>query len=238
MGEPREVDGVFTTAEHDRACGIKYDLGWYGERYFTLHDSIRRKRWYYTTAFTLAGNLWPKRAIDLGCGLGNLVEGLRAVGVEAYGADGSDAAIALALPSIRHYISRVNLLSDKLPFEDGSMDLVTCIEVVEHIPEQDHLFREAARVLRPGGAMFLQTPKPGTSEADDPTHIAVKHRAEWKAQAANAGLIDAKDELTTWEHELPMTRLGQNLGWLRTTKLLKKYVMRTGTRSLFRKANL
>jgi ubiquinone/menaquinone biosynthesis C-methylase UbiE len=41
------------------------------------------------------------------------------------------------------------------PMDDGSVDLVVCMLVLEHIANLDHVFQEAARVLRPGGEFFV-----------------------------------------------------------------------------------
>ncbi len=45
-----------------------------------------------------------------------------------------------------------------LPYEDGSFDIVTCIEVVEHIEDQFRLIRELYRITRPGGRLIMTTP--------------------------------------------------------------------------------
>lgn len=67
-----------------------------------------------------------------------------------------------------------------LPFADGSFDAVTCFEVIEHVPEPAELVRELARVLRPGGLLFVSTPHARmerhharrTGRGANPFHIA------------------------------------------------------------------
>ena len=46
----------------------------------------------------------------------------------------------------------------RLPYEDGAFDLVVCMEVIEHVPNQLHLISEMARIVRPGGRAIVTTP--------------------------------------------------------------------------------
>ena len=48
--------------------------------------------------------------------------------------------------------------SERLPFEDASFDAAICMEVIEHLPNQFHLIREMARVVKPGGRAIVTTP--------------------------------------------------------------------------------
>ncbi|KYG74813.1 methyltransferase family protein [Roseivirga ehrenbergii] len=45
-----------------------------------------------------------------------------------------------------------------LPFENGSFDIITCFETIEHITEHDQAMGELKRVLRPNGALLISTP--------------------------------------------------------------------------------
>jgi SAM-dependent methyltransferase len=45
-----------------------------------------------------------------------------------------------------------------LPLEHGAVDLVWCSEVLEHVPDTDHLLLEVRRVLRPGGRLLVTVP--------------------------------------------------------------------------------
>jgi SAM-dependent methyltransferase len=49
-------------------------------------------------------------------------------------------------------------LDEALPFPDGDFDYVACIDGIEHLENPYHAIREFARVLRPGGELFLTTP--------------------------------------------------------------------------------
>lgn len=82
---------------------------------------------------------------------------------------------------------RANLETDSLPWPDNSMDAITCMHVVEHLKTLDQVMAEIARLLKPGGRAYIETPHPRTLSIpaskgsdrckftlnffDDPTHI-------------------------------------------------------------------
>ena len=97
----------------------------------------------------------PPRILDVGCGTGANLEMLSRFG-EAEGVDVS--ADALAFCHARG-IERVRQgAAEKLPFEDGSFDLVTALDVVEHLDDDAAGLREMRRVLRPEGRALLFVP--------------------------------------------------------------------------------
>lgn len=77
--------------------------------------------------------LGPQRVLDVGCAKGFLVECLRDRGVEAYGFDISEYAIRQVRPDIRRYCW---VASVTRPIR-GRFDLITCIEVLEHLSDRD-----------------------------------------------------------------------------------------------------
>ena len=82
---------------------------------------------------------------------------------------------------------RADLEKDKLPWEEASIDAITCMHLVEHLREHTLLRNEVARLLKPGGRVYFETPHPKsltlpslpTAGAvsftlnfwDDPTHV-------------------------------------------------------------------
>jgi SAM-dependent methyltransferase len=53
---------------------------------------------------------------------------------------------------------RGDIQKDRLPWPAGCMDRIACIHLVEHLTSLDSLFAEAARLLKPGGRIFIETP--------------------------------------------------------------------------------
>jgi len=121
----------------------------------------------------------PKKAIDVGCAKGFLVETLRDRGVEAYGIDISEYAISEVRPEIRAYCraaSAVDSLNDQY-------DLVFCIEVLEHLNEEEGK-QAVANICRSTGDVLFSS-IPGCFE--EPTHINVQPRSYWIQMFAEHG---------------------------------------------------
>ncbi|MBI3344439.1 MAG: class I SAM-dependent methyltransferase [Gammaproteobacteria bacterium] len=93
--------------------------------------------------------------LDIGAGGGQLIQLMRArLPVESVACDFHIERFGLdGVP-----MSKVNLNREPLPYSDTAFDLVTCSEVVEHLENYRSLFREARRVLKPGGLLIISTP--------------------------------------------------------------------------------
>lgn len=78
------------------------------------------------------GLFGPRRALDVGCAKGYVVEALVELGVDARGVDASRAAVELAPPTVRDRLE-VRDLAAGVP-SDESFELVTALEVLEHLP--------------------------------------------------------------------------------------------------------
>jgi SAM-dependent methyltransferase len=95
------------------------------------------------------------RVLDAGCGSGRTLEELSPYG-EVYGIEldpgAADVARARAHGEVR--IGRL----EELPWEDASFDLITCLDVIEHTPDDRVTLRELRRVSRPGGFLLVTVP--------------------------------------------------------------------------------
>ncbi len=94
-----------------------------------------------------------KRALDVGCAYGFVVELLSGLGYEAVGIDISSYAVRKG-----SVLGLIRADVESLPFKSGSFDLVTCFAVLEHLLRPDKALREVYRVLKPGGVVVATTP--------------------------------------------------------------------------------
>jgi len=97
--------------------------------------------------------------LDLGCGNRESTEVIaRALNVkEVHGVDIDEKALKeAAARGIK--VVKADLNKDSLPFPSNYFDLVTMIEVIEHLYNTDHALMEVWRVLKPGGYLALTTP--------------------------------------------------------------------------------
>jgi SAM-dependent methyltransferase len=95
------------------------------------------------------------RILDVGCGTGANLELLSEFG-EAEGVDVSAEALAFCRARGLENVRQGE--AEKLPYEDGSFDLVTALDVVEHLDDDTAGLREMRRVLRTGGRALLFVP--------------------------------------------------------------------------------
>ncbi|HEX8708508.1 MAG TPA: class I SAM-dependent methyltransferase [Pyrinomonadaceae bacterium] len=95
------------------------------------------------------------RILDVGCGTGANLELLGRYG-DAEGVDVSPDALAFCRQRGLEHVRQG--AAEKLPYADGSFDLVTALDVVEHLDDDVAGLREMRRVLRPGGRALLFVP--------------------------------------------------------------------------------
>lgn len=98
------------------------------------------------------GDVDKLSVLDLGCGLGGYHQGLRDTFADLHGTDVSAASVALAAQ--RHpWVKYTSYDGGRLPYDDGSFDVVFTITVMHHVPPSlwGDFTAEMHRVLKPGG---------------------------------------------------------------------------------------
>ncbi len=108
-----------------------------------------------------AGGLEGKRVLDVGCGGGILAESMAQRGARVTGIDMGKANIEVA--KLHLYESGLEVDYRQVPVETlageqpGHYDLVTCMEMLEHVPDPESVIRACATLTRPGGKVFFST---------------------------------------------------------------------------------
>ncbi len=109
----------------------------------------------------LAGGLAGKRALDVGCGGGILSESLAIKGASVLGIDLSDKALGVARlhklesqATVDYRLVAVEQLAAESP---SAFDVVTCMEMLEHVPDPASVVRACASLVKPGGLVALST---------------------------------------------------------------------------------
>jgi 2-polyprenyl-6-hydroxyphenyl methylase / 3-demethylubiquinone-9 3-methyltransferase len=97
------------------------------------------------------------RVLDVGCGGGILAEAMARRGARVTGIDLSEKALRVA--ELHLHESKLDISYQKSSVEDftGEFDVITCMELLEHVPEPAGMVAACARLVRPGGKVFFST---------------------------------------------------------------------------------
>jgi len=102
-----------------------------------------------------------KRVLDVGCGGGILAESMAARGAQVTGIDLGEAPLAVARLHLKESGRQVEYR--KISAEDlareqpGYFDVVTCLEMLEHVPDPASTIAACAQLAKPGGRVFFST---------------------------------------------------------------------------------
>ncbi len=149
-------DQVFS-GQHRNAVEL---ADWYADYYTernTAHDPLTKSR-YLELLGRFEDHRRSGRLLDVGCGFGFLLATAAERRWEVYGTEISSSAL--------RYAERLGLPRDQIHlggiedagFVPGSFDVVTLLEVIEHLHDPVRTLRAVGRVLRPGGLLYLTTP--------------------------------------------------------------------------------
>ncbi|GAA5445135.1 ubiquinone biosynthesis O-methyltransferase [Microbulbifer sp. NBRC 101763] len=102
-----------------------------------------------------------KKLLDVGCGGGILTEAMAQRGADVTGIDMGEAPLNVA--KLHALESGVNVNYRRVAVEDlaeeipASFDVVTCLEMLEHVPDPSSVIRACAKLVKPGGHLFFST---------------------------------------------------------------------------------
>lgn len=165
--DSRSVAGSYDAYYYAHNCGRPYerDQGW-----LSFFDSIAER---------IVSDIGPATALDAGCAMGFLVEGMRARQIDAQGIDISEYAISKADASVQPYCW-VGSLTEPLP---QHFDLIVCIEVLEHLPpfEADQAIENLCKHTE--DILFSSTP----FDYKEATHFNVRPPDYWAQKFAQQG---------------------------------------------------
>jgi 2-polyprenyl-6-hydroxyphenyl methylase/3-demethylubiquinone-9 3-methyltransferase len=109
----------------------------------------------------LAGGLAGKRIVDVGCGGGILAEAMAAKGATVTGIDLAEKPLKVAMlhrmetgTHVDYRLVSAEDLAAELP---GAFDMVTCMEMLEHVPDPPAIVGACAKLVKPGGLVFFST---------------------------------------------------------------------------------
>ncbi len=122
-----------------------------------LHEINPLRLAYINDAVSLAG----KRVLDVGCGGGILSESMHFMGADVTGIDLGEKALNVAKlhqlesgAKVAYQLISVEQLAAEQP---ASFDVVTCMEMLEHVPDPASIVRACAKLVKPGGTVFFST---------------------------------------------------------------------------------
>ncbi|MDD2722507.1 MAG: bifunctional 2-polyprenyl-6-hydroxyphenol methylase/3-demethylubiquinol 3-O-methyltransferase UbiG [Methylovulum sp.] len=123
----------------------------------TLHDINPLRLEFIQRYAGIAG----KRIVDVGCGGGILTEALAKQGADTLGIDLSEDLLDIA--ELHGLETGVNAHYQKISAEQlagqqaGGFDHVTCMEMLEHVPDPGSIITACAKLVKPGGKVFFST---------------------------------------------------------------------------------
>lgn len=164
---------------HDRVAAV------YDARHPEIFNDVEQARLASVLSRVVplaAGSDGTVRALDVGCGTGNLIRHLLALGAHVTAADLSpkllDEVARRFGGSGRLALQRLNG-TDLRPLADGSFDLVVTYSVLHHVPDYAALVREMARVTRPGGFVMIDHERSDASWTSADYRAFLAQAVEW-----------------------------------------------------------
>ena len=178
-----DIAGSLRTTNRSGLPAIGYGRGSFaqsdGQNYVAFEKAFRGSEERIAQLLEIYVPIFVGRApvLDIGCGRGELLDLLAASGVAARGVD-NDAGMVAQARAKGHDVEESDALVHLRSLPDASLGAVVSIQTVEHIAPEliQGLFCEAARALRPGGVMVVETINPHSIQAMKTFWIDLTHR--------------------------------------------------------------
>src|SRR5262245_34919071 len=161
---------------------MKPETETYGRCYFQRYGGMPYEksehwiRFFGGIADRVAAEIGPRRVLDAGCALGFLVEAMRERGIEAFGVDGSEYAIAHVPEAVRPFCWRGSVTD---PLRE-QYDVIVCLEVLEHLTREDGEQAIANLCAHTRDILFSSSP----THYSEATHLNTQPPEYWAAQFA------------------------------------------------------
>jgi SAM-dependent methyltransferase len=158
--------------------------------------------------------------LDAGCGTGLMLQELKSLGT-AEGVDISDEALQFCRKRGLDNVRNADLL--ELPFAAESFDVVTALDVLEHLDDDTGALRELRRVLKPGGRAFIFAPAHRWlwSLQDEVSHHKRRYVARTLRESVSRAGLEVERQTYVSTFLLPVIYLGRQ--WLKVRRRFREF---------------
>ena len=168
---------------------------------FDVMHRVEREHWWFSAkralvVRALTGAPPAGLAVDVGCGTGAVLDELAALGARrVLGTDLDPHALRLTATRLPPGAAVARAVAEALPLPTASVDVLTSLDVLEHLDDDVRALREYARVLRPGGRLLLAVPAYAWAWSEH--DVALGHqrryvRARLEEVVTAAGFVDVQ----------------------------------------------
>ena len=126
-------------------------------KFKTLHDINPVRLQFVNERAPLAG----KKVLDVGCGGGILTEAMALLGADVTGIDLAEASLEVARLHMTESQCDINYqmvsVEELAELQPEAYDVITCLELLEHVPNPASIIEACSRLIKPGGDLFFST---------------------------------------------------------------------------------